>query len=92
MVGLDAYGKARRSTDMSCFHWINTLLGNLKTSINGTYHAFDFRKYAYRYLSETQYRFNRRFDLKIILRRVIRAAATTGKRPEVWLRLAEAQR
>ncbi|HCZ14999.1 MAG TPA: IS1595 family transposase, partial [Candidatus Accumulibacter sp.] len=49
--------KARRSTDMSCFHWINTLLGNLKTSINGTYHAFDFRKYAYRYLSETQYRF-----------------------------------
>lgn len=85
-------GKARRSTDMSCFHWINTLLGNLKTSINGTYHAFDFRKYAYRYLSETQYRFNRRFDLKIILRRLIRAAATTGKRPEVWLRLAEAQR
>ena len=41
---------------------------------------------------KAQYRFNRRFDLKIILRRLIRAAATTGKRPEVWLRLAEAQR
>jgi hypothetical protein len=47
---------------------------------------------AYRYRSETQYRFNRRFDLKVILLRLIRVAAATGKRPKVWLRLAEAQR
>jgi len=40
----------------------------------------------------TAYRFNRRFDLKVILPRLIRAAVTTGKRTEVWLRLAEAQR
>ena len=85
-------GKKRKSTDMSCFHWINTILGNLKTSISGTYHAFKFGKYAYRYLSETQYRFNRRFNLRTILPRLIRAAVTTGKRTEVWLRLAEAQR
>ena len=31
---------------------LNTLLGNLKTAISGTYHAFDFAKYAYRYLAE----------------------------------------
>jgi hypothetical protein len=41
-----------------------TLLGNLKTAMAGTYHAFDFTKYAHRYLAEFQYRFNRRFDMK----------------------------
>ena len=62
-----------------------------KISINGTYHAFDFRKYAYRYLSETQYRFNRRSNIEVILTRLIPAAATTGNRPAVWPRLAEAK-
>ena len=88
----EVVGKKRKSTDMSCFHWINTILGNFKTSINGTYHAFKFRKYAYRNLSETQCLFNSRFNLRTILVRLIRAADTTGKRTEVWLRLAEAQR
>ncbi len=31
-----------------------------KTAIHGTYHHFDFKKYRYRYLAETQYRINRR--------------------------------
>jgi hypothetical protein len=48
------------------FRWVNTLLGNLKTAITGTYHAIKFPKYAQRYLAEAQYRFNRRFDLKSI--------------------------
>jgi ISXO2-like transposase domain/Transposase zinc-ribbon domain len=38
---------------------VNTVLGNLKTGIAGTYHAFKFAKYGYRYLAEYQYRFNR---------------------------------
>jgi transposase-like protein len=88
----EVVGKQRKSTDMSCFQWVNTLLGNLKTAINGTYHSFNFEKYGYRYLAEMQYRFNRRFDLAVILPRMLRAAATTGKRTEVWLRLAEDQR
>lgn len=29
-----------------CFAWINILLGNLKTALAGTHHAFGFRKYA----------------------------------------------
>jgi hypothetical protein len=33
--------------------------------------------------------FNRRFDLKPILPRLLRAAATTGPRNETWLRSAE---
>jgi hypothetical protein len=44
---------------MECFTWVNTILGNLKTSMSGTFHAFDFEKYASRYLAAVQYRFNR---------------------------------
>lgn len=32
----------------------NTALGNLKTSLAGTCHAFGFRKYAHRYLAQAQ--------------------------------------
>ncbi len=85
-------GKNRKSTDMGCFAWVNTVLSNIKTAITGTYHGFDFSKYAGRYLSEVQYRFNRRFDLRSIFPRLLYAGASTGKRPEVWLRLAEDQR
>ena len=87
----EVVGPGRKSTDMDCFSWVNTILGNLKNAINGTYHAFDFEKYAHRYLGEFQYRFNRRFDLAALLPRMIVAAVNTGKRPEHWLRLAEDQ-
>jgi transposase-like protein len=80
-------GPNRKSTDMGCFHWVNTILGNLKTSIDGTYHGFKFEKYAHRYLAEVQYRFNRRFDLSSMLPRLIHAAVSIGKRPEAWLRM-----
>ena len=53
--------------------------------------AFDFEKYAHRYLGEYQYRFNRRFDLAVLLPRMVVAAVNTGKRTERWLRLAEDQ-
>jgi len=82
-------GTHRKSTDMGCFHWVNTILGNLKTSIDGNYHGFNFVKYAHRYLAEFQYRFNRRFDLASIFPRLIFAGSRTGPRTEAWLRLAE---
>ena len=85
---LEVVGQGRKSTDMECFTWVNTILGNLKTAINGTYHAFNFEKYAHRYLGEYQYRFNRRFDLAGMLSRLVTATARTSKRPEAWLRLA----
>lgn len=73
------------------FRAVNTLLGNLKTALVGTYHAFAFRKYAHRYLADVQYRFNRRFNLKSILPRLARAAAVTGPRPESLIRMAEVE-
>ena len=83
-------GKKQKSTDLDCFRWVNTILGNLKTAA-GTYHAFDFRKYGYRYLGEYQYRFNRRFDLAAMFTRLCSASAKSGKRTEIWLRSASAE-
>jgi hypothetical protein len=80
----------RKSSDLECFHWVNTLLGNIKSSIQGTYHGFKFGKYAARYLGELQYRFNRRYDLPLMVPRLLRACALTGAWPETWLRSAEA--
>jgi hypothetical protein len=68
---------------------VNIVLGNLKTAINGTYHALDFSKYGHRYLAEAAYCFSRRFDLAAIPARLLRAAAVTAPRPELRLRLAE---
>jgi hypothetical protein len=82
-------GSKRKSVDMDCFSWINTILGNLKTAITGTYHSFDFEKYGFRYLGEYQYRFNRRFDLAAMFPRLAYAATHTGAWPERILRLAE---
>lgn len=82
-------GGGAKSVTLPTFRWINTLLGNLKTALSGTYHAFHFDKYGHRYLAEFQYRFNRRENLKNILPRLLRAAATTPKRTESWLRLPE---
>jgi len=85
-------GPGNKSTNMPCFTWVNTILGNLKTAISGTYHAFRFDKYATRYLAEVQYRFNRRFDMSTMLDRLAFALAQTSPCPERWLRTAEAQR
>ena len=52
----------------------------------GTYHAFDFAKYAHRYLAEAQYRFN---HLASILARLVRAACLTPPRLAALIRLAE---
>ncbi|MDP2851872.1 MAG: IS1595 family transposase, partial [Gallionella sp.] len=41
------------------------------------------------YLAEVQYRFNRRFDLSTILKRLLVAAVGTKPRPERFLRTAE---
>jgi transposase-like protein len=53
--------------DLPEFTWINTVLGNLKTTLSGAFHSLNFRKYAHRYLAAFAYRFNRRFDLKGLL-------------------------
>jgi transposase-like protein len=60
----------KHSSDLPQFRWINTLLGNLKTSFNGTFHAFNFDKYTRRYLGGYCIRFNRRFSLAAMTERI----------------------
>lgn len=84
-------GSGRKAARMPQFRWVNTMLGNLKTSLDGTYHSFDHKKYAHRYLACFSYRFNRRFDLSVMVPRLLRAAATTKPQPLGVIRLSEAR-
>lgn len=79
----------RKPKDLPEFKWINTVLGNLKTSLLGSYHAFAFRKYATRYLAAFAYRFNRRFDLRTLHTRLLVAAATCAPQSQRQIRTAE---
>jgi transposase-like protein len=79
----------RQAAQHPQFRAMNTILGNLKTAFSGTCHAFNFQKYAHRYLAEMQYRFNRRFDLSTILIRLVHAALTTIPYPAQAIKLAE---
>jgi len=85
-------GGGKVSVKLPQFKAVNTLLGNLKCAISGTYHAFDFAKYAHRYLAEFQYRFNRRFDMRSIFTRLLVALVHAPQSPERRLRLAEVSR
>ena len=57
--------------DLPSFKWVNTVLGNLKTTLAGAFHALEYRKYAEHYLAAFAYRFNRRFDLRGLVARLI---------------------
>ncbi len=67
--------------------WVNTLLGNVKRAIDGTYHACDSR-YAGRYLAEFAYRFNRRYQLADRVPRLAYVAAHTPPLPQRLLTVA----
>ena len=81
----------RKPKEVLEFRWINTVLGNLKTSFSGCYHAhvFDFQRYAARYLAAFRCRFNRRFDLRTLHQRLIIAAASTIPHPMRAIHVAD---
>jgi transposase-like protein len=83
-------GKASVLNDK--FRCVNTLIGNVKTALTGTYHAIKFAKYGYRYLAEVQFRFNRRYDMPAMLRKLLGALVATPRRPERGIRVAELHR
>jgi ISXO2-like transposase domain/Transposase zinc-ribbon domain len=82
-------GSGAASVEHPEFLAVNTILGNLKTAFAGTYHSFGFAKYSHRYLAQVQYLFNRRFDLRAILVRLVRAACCTKPCPLHVLNSAE---
>ena len=79
-------GGGKAAVERPEFRWVNTILGNIKNALCGTYHAVR-PKYAQRYLAEFEYRFNRRFDLPDIIPRLIYVALRTPPMPERLLKL-----
>lgn len=85
-------GSGKQAAQHPKFRWVNTLISNFKTALSGTYHAFNFAKYAKRYFAEYAYRFNRRFDLRAIVSSLIHDCAWMWPHNERMIRLAETHR
>jgi hypothetical protein len=82
-------GGGYRSMALPEFQWLNTVLGNVKNSLRGSYHQVS-GKHLPRFLAEFCYRFNRRFDLAAMLPRLGWAAMRTPPMPHRLLKIAEA--
>jgi hypothetical protein len=82
-------GGGAASVELEDFRWLNTILGNVKSALHGTYHKLS-PQHLPRYLADFCYRFNRRFDLAAMLPRLGYAAAHTPPMPYRLLKLAEA--
>ena len=78
----------RAATEASGAIWANIVLANIKRSISGAYHSIRQAKYARRYLAEATYRFNRRFDLEVLVPEFLLALANTKPCAETILRKA----
>ncbi|MCP5019747.1 MAG: IS1595 family transposase [Ketobacter sp.] len=70
------------------FTWVNTMLGNVKKALNGTYHNVS-EEHLPRYLAEFCYRFDRRFNLASMFERLGYVAVRTPPMPLRLLTLAE---
>jgi transposase-like protein len=73
-------GSGKQAARWAPFRWVNTVLGNIKTAITGTYHHVS-SKHAQSYLTSFAYRFNRRHQLDSIVERLAWAAAHTTPQP-----------
>lgn len=78
--GPDSVGKEE-------FTWVNTMIGNVKNAMIGTYHAIN-PKHLNRYLAEFCYRFNRRYQLDDMLPRFAYIAVRTPPMPNRLLNVA----
>jgi hypothetical protein len=67
------------------------VLGNLKTTLAGAFHALKDRKHAQTYLAAFAYRFNSRFDLRDLVVRLIVDVARTLPMPETTIRQGNAE-
>lgn len=69
-------GKGYRAARNPDFTAMNTILGNIKSAIVGTYRAVR-RKHVSRYLAEFEWRFNHRYDLAAMISVLTLAAVRT---------------
>ncbi len=81
-------GGGYHSVNIEAFTWVNTMIGNVKNAIKGTYHAIN-PKHLPRYLAEFCYRFNRRTHLENMLSRFAYIALRTPPMPMRLAKIAE---
>ena len=81
-------GSGRKAARHPAFKAVNTVLGNIKCAIVGTFRAVR-KKHAPRLLAEFEYRFNRRYDLAAMIPRLGWVAVRTQPMPYRLLKLAE---
>jgi transposase-like protein len=62
------------------FNWVNTILGNIKTALSGTFHKLE-SGHLKRHLATFSYRFNRRYRLEKMISRFTYIAARTNPFP-----------
>ena len=83
-----ATGGGPASVEKPEFTWVNTMLGNVKNAIHGTYHSIH-GKHLGRYLGAFAYRFNRRFELDRMIDRLAYVACRTAPLPKRFATMAE---
>ena len=81
-------GNSKDENKSSPFNWVNTILGNLKTALSGTFHKLS-SKHLPRHLATFQYRFNRRYVLENMIPRLAYVAMRTTPMPKGLLKLTE---
>ncbi len=81
-------GGGASSVDKKEFIWVNTMIGNVKNSMRGSYHSINSRHLP-RYLAEFCYRFNRRFNLRDMMPRFLCVAVRTPPMNGNLLKMAE---
>ena len=77
-----------KDPDNRIFHWVNTMISNVKRAIQVTYHSIS-SKHLPRYLAEFCFRFNNRFYIGTMIGNLIKHAANTKPRPLRLLKFAE---
>jgi transposase-like protein len=82
-----ATGSGRKAARHPAFRWVNTVLGNIKCAILGTYRSVH-RKHIARTLAEFEWRFNHRTHLAAMIPILAHAAVRTAPAPYRYLKLA----
>lgn len=70
------------------FHSVNTMIGNVKRAIHGTYHSVG-AKHLPRYLAEFCFRFNKRFIIGAMFNNLAKQAIQTKPNSQRLSKLAE---
>jgi transposase-like protein len=81
-------GSGAKAAKNPRFKWVNTVLGNIKAAMVGTYRAVR-AKHVPRYLAEFEYRFNRRYRLETMIDRLAYISLRTAPMPYKLLKLAD---